>query len=141
MSALRKNDDDTIYEALIKRFPLRPIRTDEQNERAAEMCDELTDRLDKLTPAENDYLEVLSDLISKYESRWEDECSAMSPADLVRYLMEVNGLEQQDLVPEFGSNSDVSEFLDGRRQLSIEQARSLSERFKIKISAFIPNND
>ncbi len=38
-------DENKIYQNLIKRFPLRPIRNDEQNDRAAEICDSLTDRL------------------------------------------------------------------------------------------------
>jgi hypothetical protein len=41
-----------IYEKLIKRFPLRPIRNDEDNDAAAKICDELTDRLDALSDEE-----------------------------------------------------------------------------------------
>jgi hypothetical protein len=55
---------------IARRFPLRPIPNDEHNNRAAEICDLLTDRIDLLSQAERDYLEVLTDLIAKYESRW-----------------------------------------------------------------------
>jgi hypothetical protein len=41
-------DDNKEYEKLTKRFPLRPIRDDAQNERAAEICDSLTARLKEL---------------------------------------------------------------------------------------------
>jgi len=125
------------YEQLIKRFPLRPIPYDEQNDRAAEICDSLTDKLDSLSPAERDYLEVLSDLIVKYESRWNDEVSTMNPRELVQYLMEQNELAQKDLVSEFGSPSRVSEFLKGERRLSLEQAKKLDERFSLNIASFI----
>jgi len=131
------NDDNKAYQKLIKRFPLRPIRDDEHNERAAEICDSLTDRIDSLTPAERDYLEVLSDLIVKYESRWDDEVGKMSPRELVQYLMDQNGLAQKDLLPEFGSASRVSEFLKGERRLSLEQAKKLSERFRLNIGVFV----
>ena len=134
MSALRPDNDKT-YEKLTRRFPLRPIRDDKQNDLAAEICNSLTDRLDELTPAERDYLEVLSDLIVKYESRWDDEIATMSPREVVEYLMEQNGLAQVDLVPEFGSRSRVCDFLNGKRRLSLEQARRLSERFKLEIRA------
>jgi hypothetical protein len=62
------NDDKRTYGKLIKRFPLRPIRDDEHNERAADICDNLLNRLDSLNQAERDYLEALTGLISKNES-------------------------------------------------------------------------
>lgn len=135
------NDDKKVYEKLIKRFPLRPIRDDAQNEQAAEICDMLIDRGDSLSQAERDYLEVLTDLISKYESKWDDECADMSPRDLIQYLMKQNDLAQKDLVPEFGSPSRVSEFLNGERRLSLEQAKRLAERFRLNIAALIDKID
>ena len=131
-------DDSRAYENLTKRFALRPIHNDEQNDRAAGICDELTDRLDKLTSAEKDYLEVLGDLISKYESRWDEELGSMPPRELIEFLMEQNGLVQKDLVSEFGGASRISEFLSGeRKSLSLEQAKKLAHRFKLNIGAFI----
>jgi HTH-type transcriptional regulator/antitoxin HigA len=137
MSAVFRNDD-LLYGKLIKRFPLRPLHNDEQNDRASAICDELTNRFDKLTTGERDYLEVLSDLIAKYESRWDDEVTHMSPRGLIEYLMEQNGLAQKDLVPDFGSASRVSEFLGGKRKtLSLAQAKNLARRFSLKITALI----
>jgi HTH-type transcriptional regulator/antitoxin HigA len=134
MSAVVHDDD---YERLIKRFPLRPIRSEEENERAFEICDELTDRLDELTLGERDYLDVLSTLVAKFESQWEDDVAHMTPREVVEFLMEQNGLAQKDLIPEFGTSSRVSEFLKGHRGLSLEQARRLSDRFKLNVSLFI----
>lgn len=131
------HDDRKEYEKLIKRFPLRPIHSDEENDHAAEICDSLTDRIDELTPAEHDYLEVLTDLIAKYESKWENEVAKMSPRELIAYLMDQNGLAQKDLISEFGSASRVSEFLAGSRDLSIEQAKKLTHRFRLNISSLI----
>ncbi len=134
------NDDNKAYERLIKRFPLRPIRDDKQNDRAAEICDMLVDRIDSLNQAERDYLEVLTDLIAKYESRWDTEVAEMSPRKLIQYLMDQNGLAQKDLVPEFGSPSRVSEFLKGERRLSLEQTKRLAERFRLNIAVLIDRN-
>lgn len=131
------NLKDHAYYRLIKRFPLRPIRSEEESDRAAEICDELTDQLKHLSVAEQDYLEVLSDLIIKYESRWLDKEQSMNPCQLIIYLMEQNDLNQSDLVNEFGSRSRVSEFLSGKRKLSLEQAKKLSNRFKLKLTALI----
>jgi antitoxin component HigA of HigAB toxin-antitoxin module len=131
-------DDDRAYQKLVRRFALRPIRNDHENDRAAEICDELTDRMAKLTSAESDYLEVLSDLIAKFETRWDDEVGKMSPRELIAYLMEQNSLAQKDLVFEFGGASRVSEFLSGERNsLSLEQAKKLAKRFSLNIAALI----
>ena len=46
---------DPNYLALIRRLPLRPIRSDAELEAATRLVDELTDR-DDLSPAESDYL-------------------------------------------------------------------------------------
>jgi HTH-type transcriptional regulator/antitoxin HigA len=71
----------------------------------------------------------LIDLIEIYEKdRFRIE-SNTSPIEKVKYLMEVNDLNQSDLVPEFGSRSLVSEFPAGKRQLNISQIRKLAERF------------
>jgi HTH-type transcriptional regulator/antitoxin HigA len=137
MSTMFNDDSDRAYGKLIKRFPLRPIRDDEQNERAGEICDVLLDRIDSLNQAERDYLEVLADLITKYESKWDAEELKMSPQELVQYLMDRNELAQKDLVPEFGSPSRVSEFLKGDRNLSLEQAKRLAKRFSLNVAALI----
>lgn len=131
------SDDNKAYRKLINRFPLRPIRDDEQNEQAAKFCDQLLDRIDSLSPSESDYLEVLSDLIAKYESKWDSECASMTPRELIRYLMDQNSLAQKDLVPEFGTPSRVSEFLKGERDLSLEQAKRIAARFRLNIAALI----
>ncbi len=136
MSAVT-NDDNKEYLKLVKRFPLRPIRNDQQNMRAAEICDTLTNRIDSLSVAEHDYLEILTDLVSKYESKWDEEVAQMSARELIQYLMVQNELMQKDLIPEFSSASRVSEFLKGERRLSIEQAKRLAHRFRLSIASLI----
>lgn len=137
MPAIVEQQDKKIFEKLIKRFPLRPIHNEKENELAAEICDEFTARIDKLCQAEQDYLEVLSDLITKFESRWDSEDLNMSPSELIKYLMEENALNQSDLIEDFGSASRISEFLSGKRGLSVEQAKKLSQRFKLSLDALL----
>ncbi len=48
-----------------------------------------------------------------------------------------SNVTQNDLVTEFGSASRVSEFLSAKRKLSLKQAKNLSKRFKLKLSALI----
>src|SRR5262249_33997328 len=66
--SVASGDIDGAYLALIRRFPLRPIRTEDQLDAAFAIIDELTDR-DDLAAAEDDFLEVLGDLVERYEDQ------------------------------------------------------------------------
>ena len=57
-----------LYLKLIRKFPLRPIRSAEELDRAIAVVDSLVIRTDELTPEEQDYLEILSDIGEKYKS-------------------------------------------------------------------------
>lgn len=127
---------DKKYLECIRRFPLKPIRSEEENERAAEICDELLDNFESLTPPEQDYLQVLSKLVEDFESQWTEE-QLVEPIELLKFLMEQNKLNQTDLIPEFGTSSRASEFLSGKRDLSLPQILKLANRFKLSPTAFI----
>ncbi|MDX2106473.1 MAG: transcriptional regulator [Candidatus Melainabacteria bacterium] len=128
---------DKKYLKWIKKFPLKPIRSEKENEFAGVVCDELLDNYDFLNEAEKDYLEVLSTLVEEFETKWDDE-ERTTPRSLLLYLMEVNHLTQTDLIPEFGSSSRASEYFSGKRELSMAQIQKLSKRFSLSPSAFIP---
>jgi HTH-type transcriptional regulator/antitoxin HigA len=51
--------------------------------------------------------------------------------------MAANDLKQKDLVDIFGTSSIVSEVLHGKRQLTTEHIRRLSERFHVSPELFI----
>lgn len=124
------------YIDCLERFPLKPIRTDEENELAAEFCDELLDNVDSLSQDELDYFEVLSVLVESYEAKWQEE-NDVEPRKLLAFLMEQNGLSQTDLTEELGSSSRASEFLSGKRDLSLPQILKLARRFNLSPTAFI----
>ena len=127
---------DKKYMDRIRQFPLRPIRSEKENELAAQICDDLLDKFDLLTSAERDYLEVLSTLVERFESQWQEE-TFVEPRELLEFLMEQNGLSQTDLIPELGSSSRISEFLAGKRNLSLSQILKLADRFNLSPTAFI----
>jgi hypothetical protein len=56
-----------LYMSLVARFPLRPIRSDCDLDRAAKIANALAIR-DDLTLGETDYLDVLTDMIEKNEA-------------------------------------------------------------------------
>jgi HTH-type transcriptional regulator/antitoxin HigA len=127
---------DRKYLELIMRFPLKPIHSEQENDRAAEVCDELLNHFDSLTPDERGYFEVLSKLVEEFESRWDEEKS-VTPRELLKFLMEQNNLTQTDLLPKLGSSSRASEYLSGKRDLSLSQILKLAGRFKLSPAAFI----
>ena len=103
-----------------------------------------TDALFKLTAKERpshseaEAIELLTLLIERYEDE-HYSVPAADPISVVRYLIEKGNLTQRDLIPQFGSESAVSMFLSGDRNLNLKQIRRLSERFKISTDAFIPH--
>lgn len=65
------------------------------------------------------------------------EENTVEPRELLAFAMEQNGLSQTDLIEEFGSSSRASEFLSGKRDLSLPQIVKLSRRFNLSPTAFI----
>jgi len=61
----------------------------------------------------------------------------VSPAELLRHLMDVNDLKQRDLAKELGGQSIVSAILNGKRLVNARQAAMLGQRFGISPAAFI----
>jgi antitoxin component HigA of HigAB toxin-antitoxin module len=56
------------YLDLVRAFPLRLIRTDEEHDRAIEVINGIADRKGHTLPGEHDYFLVLAMLIERYES-------------------------------------------------------------------------
>jgi len=127
---------DKSYLELIRVFPLVPIRTNSERKGAVKVMKELAYRLDDLNKGEKDYLEVLSDLILKYESKLPSLGKKISARRALTYLMEINGLAQADLVEYVGHKSNLSAFLSGKRGLSKKAACKLGERFKVSPEVF-----
>ena len=110
---------DPSYLSLIRRLPLRPIRTHAELDAAAGVIDELTDR-DNLSSPESDYLDVLGDLVERYENE-HVEMHHVSDAAMLRSLMEEKGVRQADVVWGTGiSKTVLSLVLNGKRDLTRE---------------------
>ena len=72
------------------------------------------------SPSEQQAIELLTLLVDRYEEE-RYPIPASDPVSVVRFLIEHGGLTQRDLVPQFGSESAVSMFLSGQRNLTLEQ--------------------
>jgi HTH-type transcriptional regulator / antitoxin HigA len=127
---------DPAYMTLIARFPLRPIRTDAELDAAADVVDELTDR-DDLSSAESDYLDVLGDLVEKYEDE-HVEMPYVSDAAMLCSLMDEKGVGQADVVRGTGiSKTVLSLVLNGKRELTRQHIGILSKYFQVNPAAFL----
>jgi HTH-type transcriptional regulator/antitoxin HigA len=93
--------------------------------------------LESPSSSEVEAIELLTLLVERYEQEHYSIPSA-DPASVLRFLIEQQNLTQRDLIPQFGSESAVSMFLAGQRNLTIEQVRKLSTRFKLPADVFIP---
>jgi HTH-type transcriptional regulator / antitoxin HigA len=124
------------YTRLCVDFPPRRIRNDRQCAHVEAVIHRLLDK-PRLTRAEEDYLDTLSALVEAYENENHPiDASAVRPHEMLRYLMEVNNLKQEDLVPVLGSKAAVSLAVNGKRELSKPQIQALTRRFRISPAAF-----
>jgi len=100
------------------------------------MIDSLLDRRD-LDELEQDYLEVLSDLVHSYETE-EHPIPPASDADLLRFLIEAKGVSQIDVAKETGIiDSTISKVIIGERRLSRAHIAKLARYFNIDPGVFL----
>ena len=124
------------YLELVRRFPLRPIRDEGVLDAATAMIDELL-RLPELTPEEDDYLDVLGDLVEKYEAQAHPVPGAPA-CDVLRYLMECRGLSEAELAKGLAMPATVlSEVLAGERDLSQADIAKMADYFGINAEVFL----
>jgi HTH-type transcriptional regulator/antitoxin HigA len=87
------------------------------------------------TADEEEAIELMTVLVERYEQERYPLPEA-EPADVLRYLLERNGLTQRDIAPELGSESTVSLVLSGKRQLNRDHIARLSRRFNVSPAVF-----
>lgn len=118
------------YADLIAEFPLRPLRSVRQAERAGRIAFQLASR-GRLTRNEQDYLDVLTALIEQFEAERYPMPVRHSPRELLQFLRQENGLNLSQLAAETGIQvSTLSEILHGRREFTLAHVRKLSARFR-----------
>jgi len=119
----------------IRGFPApQPITSAAQNEHYTEVLYNL-ERRGRLSAAEEDYAELLTVLIEAYEEE-HYPVRAASPVEVLEELMAANNLKQKDLAPLLGSESVVSEVLNGKRELNKRHIEKLSQRFGVSPALF-----
>lgn len=111
-----------------------PITSERQHAEYLSVLDQLASK-GELTRDEDKYAQVLMMLIEAYEEE-KHSIPEASPVDVLRTLMEANGLRQKDLASIFGSESVVSEVLSGKREINRNHIERLSKRFHVSPAVF-----
>lgn len=81
-------------------------------------------------------LDIVTFFVRDYEDRNVEIPDAEPPA-VLRFLMQQHSLRQADLAEIFGSQSNVSEVLNGKREINARQARALAARFGVSPAVLI----
>ena len=100
------------------------------------MIDSLIDK-DVLTPDEGDYLDVLSDLVEKYETD-AHPIPPVSDAEMLRHLIDTRETSQSEV--SFATNvaeSTISEILKGKRKLTRKHIESFARFFRVNPAVFL----
>jgi HTH-type transcriptional regulator/antitoxin HigA len=123
------------YLELVRKVPLRPIESDQELDRAIATIDGLLAK-PSLSRDEDDYLDVLSDLVYKYETA-SHPVEPVPDSEMLRHLMEAKAVSRGDLHQRTGiSLSTIAAVLNGKRTLSREQIAAISEFFHVSSNVF-----
>lgn len=128
-----------VYDLLCGEFALAPINTKQHHKDASKVFRELSikvlsEELSKVEETQvNAYLAVLSDLIAAFEKY---TAPKMKGADLLKHLLESNGLKQSDLEG-IATQSNISAIINGTRPIGWEVAVKLGSRFGLEPVVFM----
>jgi HTH-type transcriptional regulator/antitoxin HigA len=116
--------------------PLFSLRNEEEYDAAIERLNALVDVVgtNQQHPLYG-LLDALGTIVHSYEAEHHSIGGATGP-EVLQFLMEEHGLDSTE-VPELGPPQAVEQYLAGREDLTIDQARALARRFHVSPAAFI----
>lgn len=147
MSALLKEIPTTpavyseLYNLLCEKMPVAPIVSKTHNRNAVEVLTILGKMLDndKFSARQRKdviaYVQALGHFVEEFEKRVYPVESTKA-SDVLKFLMEVNGLNQNDLGDEIGVQPVVSRILTGERELTKQHIENLAKRFNVSPAIF-----
>jgi HTH-type transcriptional regulator / antitoxin HigA len=131
-----KNAISASYASLIAKFPLRPLHDEVDYDNALEVAESLVG-LPRLSADQADYLDVLTDIIEKYEGRHHRITAGHSPLKALKAMVEEQGMSASDLGRLLGNRALGAALLRGDRELSKTHIRVLADHFKVSTDLFI----
>jgi HTH-type transcriptional regulator/antitoxin HigA len=127
------------YLDLVRRFPLRPLRSEREHDSAIAVLRSLVTRGEEnLRAGELDYVEGLTRFVVDYEQAHHRIALAqLTSLDKLKHLMRESGMTPGDLGRLLGSQPAASLILHGKRQLSKAHMRKLAGRFHVDAGYFL----
>ena len=131
--------DRPTYADLLTIYQPQIITSEETYAKTLEALEQLMNKGEELTPEEVSMMNLLAVLLEIYEEEQisQLDLEGVSPQDILIHLIEAQELTQSDLVPIFGSKSIASEVINGKRQISKNQAKKLGDFFFVSPGLFI----
>lgn len=125
-----------IYSSLLVEYQPKAITSEDEYNQALEKIERLMAIGEDLSPEETSLLEMLAILVEAYEDT-QLSLEPSSPREILLHLMEARQLKQTDLVNVIGSKGIVSEIVNGKREISKSQAKTLGDFFSVSPALFI----
>lgn len=138
MTTTRRVKDS--YFDLVRVFPLRPIRSEGEFDRAMEVLLGLAKAKpeNKMDAGQRDYFEALGILTQRFEQgRRESALPRLAPLDWLKFLMEECGMNVNGLGRIIGSQPNASLILHGKRSMSKGQILKLARHFGVSAALFL----
>ena len=136
MKVLDQELADTIKVWPVVSKVLSTFETEQQYNKAVGWLDELIDEAgENGSSLIESLIDTLGTLVKDYEDRTMPEPDA-EPIDCLRFLMEEHNLKPSDL-PEMGTPEVVSDILSGKKPLTVNEIKALSERFNVSPAVFV----
>ena len=134
--------DEEKYIDLFKELKISPkvIETEAENEKYLAIVEALMFKGQNRTIEETALLRVLVLLIEEFEEKYYSfkEWQKTTPHEFLQHLMAGKEMKQSDLVGILSMSSGlISSIVNGKRQISKEQAKKLGEYFKVSPGLFI----
>jgi HTH-type transcriptional regulator / antitoxin HigA len=124
------------YLELIRSFPLRPIRSEAELDRAETMLHQLLDA-SSLSAPEQDYLEILGNLIEEYETK-AYPMEPLPPHKMLAQSIESRGVTQTEVSRATGIPvSTISELIAQKREFNRAHIEKLCAYFGLDPRAFV----
>ena len=118
---------------LTELYPLKVIKNEKDYKMALKSMESV---FDEETGPLAEYAETLAILIEHYEEE-RFPMKGVQDVEVLKFLMEQNGLKQKDLVGVLGGKSTVSEILTEKRPLNLQHIRLLADKFHVKPATFV----
>lgn len=122
-------------------FPPRKIKDKADHANAIEVIDAMAGH--SLNRDQEDYLELLSDLVETYENESVD-LPKVPVTEVLKELMEERAMTQTRLAEVLGiDNTLVTKILKGEREITVDVARTLARQFNVDASLLLvlPNTE